>query len=61
MKNEVTVEFTSERIRQVAARVRKDQGGCTTEQAEAFLALYSGNLKDLLETVATEFITKKLK
>lgn len=59
--NEVKIEFTSERIRQIAAKVRKDQGGFTTAQAEAFLALYAGKLTDLLETCATEFITRKLR
>lgn len=60
MVNDVNITFTPERIRQIATKVRKDAGGFTTEQAQAFLDIYSTQLKDRLETTATEFITRKL-
>lgn len=61
MKIEINITFTPERIRQVAAKVRRDDGGFTTAQSEAFLSIYENRLKNCMENAATDFIKNKLR
>lgn len=53
----VTLEITSERIRQIGNRTGNQ---FTSKQAEAFLLLHGSRLADTLDTALVDFVKKKL-
>lgn len=56
----VLVFYNTSRLRQMAATIRKNNGGFTSEQVEAFLSLYGEALKDALDTTVKKFLQEKL-
>ncbi len=56
----IRINFSEDKLRLMAATIRKHRGGFSSEQTTAFLTLYGEELRDYLNQAVRDFIQKKV-
>lgn len=61
MSQGIQLNYSLDKLRQLASKVRKDKGGeFSTEQVQAFLSLFGEDLEERLNQTVREFLQEKL-
>lgn len=56
----ITAYYSIQRLRLLAANIRKNRDGFTSEQVVAFLSLYGEELRDEIDNAVRVFLEEKL-